>query len=78
MIYDLNLEDKPYNDNQVVKKMTAFAKPNQIVIGQLAYDVLDYTQRSTFKVLPVSSDVWSYASDKTGDIYSLYASSIKE
>ena len=60
----------------IAKKMTAFAKPNQIVIGQLAYDVLDYTQRSTFKVLPVSSDVWSYASDKTGDLYSLYASSI--
>ena len=59
----------------IASKMTAFAKPNQIVIGQLVYDVLDCTQRSTFKVLPVSPDVWSYVSNNTGDIYSLYGSS---
>ena len=58
--------------------MTTFAKPNQIVIGQFVYDVLDDVQKSTFKVLPVSSDVWSYVSNNTGDIYSLYGSNIKE
>ena len=29
--------------------MTAFAKPDQIVIGQLVYNVLEYEQKSTFR-----------------------------
>jgi adenylate cyclase len=82
VIGDKQIIKKPHLDVlgytiSIASKMTAFAKPNQIVIGQLVYDVLDHTQRSTFKVLPVSSDVWSYISNDTGDIYSLYGSSTK-
>ena len=61
----------------IAVKMTAFAKSDQIIIGQLVYDRLDATQKHAFKVLPVSSDVWSYVSNNSGYIYSLYGS-IKE
>ena len=61
----------------IAVKMTAFAKSDQIIIGQLVYDRLDATQKYAFKVLPVSSDVWSYVSNNSGYIYSLYGS-IKE
>jgi hypothetical protein len=37
---------------------------------------LDDVQKSTFKALPVSPDVWSYVSNNTGDIYSVYSSNI--
>jgi adenylate cyclase len=57
--------------------MTTFAKPNQIIIGQFVYEVLDDVQKSTFKALPVSSNVWSYVTNNTGDIYSLYSSNIR-
>ncbi|HEX7206603.1 MAG TPA: adenylate/guanylate cyclase domain-containing protein [Nitrososphaeraceae archaeon] len=61
----------------IAVKMTAFANSDQIIIGQLVYDRLDATQKYAFKVLPVSSDVWSYVSNNSGYIYSLYGS-IKE
>lgn len=62
----------------IAAKMTTFAKDNQIVIGQLVYDILDDLQKSSFKVLRVESDVWNYVSNNTGDIYSLYGSTMKE
>ena len=91
--YDLGTHTPTIKDKQIIKKphldilgytisiatkMTIFAKPNQIIIGQFVYDVLDDVQKSTFKALPVSSDVWSYVTNNTGDIYSLYCSDIKE
>jgi adenylate cyclase len=74
---------KPHFDilgytNSIVAKMTAFAKPNQIIIGQLVYDILDDVQKSTFKVLPLNSDAWSYVSSITGGVYTLYGSSIRK
>lgn len=91
--YDLGTRTPTIKDKQIIKKphldilgytisiatkMTRFAKPNQIIIGQFVYEVLDDVQKSTFKALPVSSDVWSYVTNNTGDIYSLYSSNIKE
>ena len=52
--------------------MTALARPDQVVIGQMVYDVLDDRQQSTFHHLHVSHEVWSYVSDYTGGIYPLY------
>jgi adenylate cyclase len=89
--YDLGTRTPTIKDKQIIKKphldilgytisiatkMTRFAKPNQIIIGQFVYEVLDDVQKSTFKALPVSSDVWSYVSNNTGDIYNLYSSNI--
>jgi hypothetical protein len=54
--------------------MTAVAKADQIVIGQLAYDVLEDKQRRTFKRLSMSPQIWDYVSSNTGTIYSLYGS----
>ncbi|HEY9386134.1 MAG TPA: adenylate/guanylate cyclase domain-containing protein [Nitrososphaeraceae archaeon] len=62
----------------ITAKMTAFAKYNQIVIGQYVYDTLDDLQKSTFKVLQVRSNDWNYVSSNTGDIYRLYGSTIKK
>lgn len=56
----------------VAAKMTTVAKPDQIVVGQLVYDLLDDKQKSTFTPLQVSPEIWSYMSDQTGGIYRLY------
>jgi adenylate cyclase len=56
----------------IATKMTALGKPDQIVIGQMVYDVLDDRQKSTFHRLQISPDVWNYMSDYSGGIYPLY------
>jgi hypothetical protein len=58
--------------------MTAFAKDNQIVIGQFVYDILDDLHKSSYKVLQIKPNDWNYVSNNTGDIYSLYGSFMKE
>jgi adenylate cyclase len=62
----------------ITAKMTTFAKDNQIVIGQFVYDILDESQKSSFKVLRIEPDIWNYVSNSTGDIYTLYGSTMKE
>lgn len=56
----------------IATKMTAIAKPDQIVVGQMVYDSLDDRQKSTFQPLQVSPEVWSYMSDYSHGIYPLY------
>ena len=56
----------------IATKMTTLAKPDQIVIGQMVYDVLDDRQKSTFHPLVISPEVWSYVSDYSQGIYRLY------
>jgi adenylate cyclase len=58
----------------IATKMTALAKPAQIIIGQLVYEVLDDKQKSTFRLLPISPLIWNYFSSNTGNIYHLYVS----
>ena len=58
----------------ITAKMTSLAKPNQIVIGQFVYDVIENNQKTQFTELPINSDVWNYISNSTGSIYRLYAS----
>ena len=58
----------------ITAKMTSLAKPNQIVIGQFVYDVIENNQKIQFTELPINSDVWNYISNSTGSIYRLYAS----
>jgi adenylate cyclase len=59
----------------MASKITGLAQPNQIVIGQDVYEALDKYQKDVFKLLPTPPETWSYASSKTGNLYSLYASS---
>jgi adenylate cyclase len=56
----------------VAVKMTGLAKPNQVAIGQLVYEALDEKQKLAFEILNVGTDVWSYVSNRTGSIYSVY------
>jgi len=56
----------------IATKMTTLAKPDQIVIGQMVYDVLDDRQKSTFHPLVISPEVWSYMSDYSQGIYRVY------
>jgi class 3 adenylate cyclase len=59
----------------IAAKMTVFANPDQIVIGQLVYQTLEAEQKSMFRLLPISRQIWDYLSDKTGGgIYHLYGS----
>jgi adenylate cyclase len=59
----------------ITAKMAAFANPDQIVIGQLVYQTLEDEQKSMFKPLPISPQIWNYLSDNTGGgIYRLYGS----
>lgn len=59
----------------MASKITGLAEPNQIVIGQHVYDVLENEQRDAFKLLSIPSGIWGYVSSKTGDLYNLYARS---
>jgi adenylate cyclase len=71
---------KPYLDVlgysiSIASKMTGFAKPDQIVISQSVYDILDNIQKPNFKELPVKRDDWNYVNPTTsGGIYCLYGS----
>jgi len=58
----------------VAVKMTSLAKPNGLVVGQSVYHILDEKQKSTFEILNVNSDVWSYMDEKSGAIYQVYSS----
>ena len=58
----------------IAAKMTAFAKPDQIVIGQLVFDLLEEQQKYTFRPLKISPEIWDYFSNNTGGIYRLYGS----
>lgn len=59
----------------IATKMTSLGKTDQIIIGQMVYDLLDDRQKSAFHRLQVSADVWSYMSDYSGGIYPLYGTS---
>jgi len=69
--------DRPHYDIlgytiNIATKMTSLAKPDQIVIGQMVYDLLDERQKSTFHPLRISPEVWSYMSDYSQGIYQVY------
>ena len=67
----------PHNDIlgytiSIASKITGLAEPNQVVIGQHVYEVLDNGQKDAFKLLSIPSEMWSYVSSKTGKPYDVY------
>jgi len=58
----------------VAVKMTSLAKPNGLVVGQSVYHILDEKQKSTFEILNINSDAWSYMDEKSGTVYQVYSS----
>lgn len=77
---DVMLLKKPIYDIlgytiSITSKLTSFAKPDQIVIGQLVYESLDKAQKSIFRELRINTEVWNYVSNITGgQIYKIYGS----
>lgn len=70
---------KPHLDvlgytTSIATKMTGFATPNQIMIGQSVYENLDSANKSKFKKVNVSKDEWDYINPSTGNEYSIYGS----
>lgn len=61
----------------IAVKMTSLAKPDQIVIGQMVFDVVDENLQKKFNELPINSEVWNYISSTTGNIYRIYGSKIE-
>jgi adenylate cyclase len=58
----------------IAVKMTSIAKPDQIVIGQKLYDMLEDTPKKTFKRISGISNIWDYANRIGEGRYSLYGS----
>ena len=54
-------------------KMTSFASPNRIVIGQSVYRrLVNKKQRSKFRILKVKPSSWTYVDEGTGKMYGLF------
>jgi adenylate cyclase len=58
----------------IVVKMTSIARPDQIVIGQKLYNMLEDKQKDTFRKLSGISDVWNFTNETTDGRYDLYGS----
>lgn len=57
-------------------KMTSFASPNRIVIGQSVYrKLIDKKERSKFKVVKVRPSSWTYVDESSGKMYNLFTDS---
>jgi class 3 adenylate cyclase len=56
----------------IASKMTNFAKPNQIIIGEEVYRNLDIQNKEKFKKLNIKSIDWNYLNNATGNTSELY------
>ena len=56
----------------IATKMTAYAKVDHIIVGQLIYDILSKEEQSYFTMIDTRPENWNYISDETGTIYKLY------
>ena len=56
----------------IATKMTAYAKVDHIIVGQLIYDILSKEEQSYFTLIETRPENWNYISDETGTIYKLY------
>jgi adenylate cyclase len=57
----------------IAVKMTALANPNHLVIGDPMYNLLEDKQRSEFRLLDITPDIWNYVCQNSeGNVYSLY------
>jgi class 3 adenylate cyclase len=57
----------------IATKMTAYAKVDHIIVGQLIYDILSKEEQSYFTLIDTRPENWNYISDETGTIYKLYS-----
>lgn len=57
--------------------MLSFAKPNQIIIGEAVYRILDNDKKMDFKKIHINNESWNYLDSSTGNIYGLYGHLMK-
>ncbi|MPZ05431.1 MAG: hypothetical protein GEU26_03280 [Nitrososphaeraceae archaeon] len=70
---------KPHLDilgytTSIAAKMTGFTTPNQIMIGQSVYEILDPVNKSKFDKVNISRVDWDYINPSTGNVYDIYSS----
>lgn len=53
-------------------KMTGFARPNQIVIGEAVFKRLDSCIKQNFEKIDINSESWSFIDNSNGNIYRVY------
>lgn len=58
-------------------KMLSFAKPNQIIIGEAVYRILNNDKKKDFKKIHINNESWNYLDNSTGNIYGLYCHLMK-
>jgi hypothetical protein len=58
----------------IAAKMTGFATPNQIMIGQSVYEILDPVNKNKFRKVKIGKDSWDYINSSTGNVYDIYSS----
>jgi class 3 adenylate cyclase len=56
----------------IAAKITALAKPNQILVGEDIYDKLHPTLKALFEPADWKDGRWSYQGKRTGKIYGVY------
>ena len=59
----------------IASKMTNFAKPNQIIIGEEVHQNLNIQTKRKFKNLDIGNIEWNYINNSTGNTYGLFVSS---
>ena len=57
----------------IAAKITALAKPNQILVGGDIYEKLHPNLKNHFESMNWTDNRWSYHNKKTGKLYSVYA-----
>ena len=57
----------------IAAKITAIARPNQILIGEDVYEKLHPTLKDLFKKVEWHAGQWNYHDKKTGKLYGVYA-----
>ncbi len=74
---NINVIRKPYLDIlgytiNTASKMTGFARPNQIAIGEAVYNRLDNNTKQNFERIDIDSESWSFIDNSTGNVYRVY------
>ena len=57
----------------IAAKITAIARPNQILIGEDVYEKLHPTLKDLFKKVEWHAGQWNYHDKETGKLYGVYA-----
>ncbi len=74
---NINVIREPYLDIigytiNTASKMTGFARPNQIVIGDAVYNRLYSNTRQIFEKIDIDTESWSFIDNSTGNVYRVY------